>query len=217
MEKKFFYLPFLVLVILLFNLYFNNENNQEKSTVNKVANVTEHVESNYNEITDFASLDNVIKQFIQDKIRHHETNINEAEVNDNLISEYLIHQLINYENSNPTQVIRDYCILFQYCETHNSETIAWRLNNFFYKNPKSVIDVLSDIDNYLSENFKNQNSLEAIYSSACAFPPEVTEEVPDFDLKNENKKMRDNLLTIKNNENSRVVDYLINNIFNEQL
>lgn len=120
----------------------------------------------------------------------------------------LVRNILSFETEEPVRSARLMLLLYQYSGAEGSEGLTEILTERFYKNPSTIIDALTGIEGELISEFRNEQFLELLYNSSCAYPQSVTEAV-EVDFEIENKKMRKRLEEIKIEENKKIIDYLL--------
>ncbi len=80
------------------------------------------------------------------------------------------------------------------------------------KNRKEIIEVVSNLKSFVSVDQRNEGSLHSICWSFASHPNQMVDS-PNFDLKTENEKIRNDLTQMINDENKEVIEYVLSNFF----
>lgn len=198
-----------ILVLLLFCLQILQCKKKEPGSNDVEYNssdVQKYIKVNYGEIKSFNSLTKSINKLLHNKKKNIETDSNDTTDID--VTEVFIGLLTKYEKSNLNTVIRYYVLLFQYIDASNDEYLCEILGEHFYNNTNVVIDVLTDIEKYLMDEFNNQDFINYLYVHTCRLPSSITEKT-DYNSEKEKRKLIIRLKNMENKNNKKVIEYLL--------
>lgn len=205
----------IMIVVCIVELYACARKDNEPQDEEQI-DVDAYIKENYGPLNTFDSVEKAVNKLLEEiKVNTAEKDFNNLKTND-LVTEYFIDKIEEYEKSNLKGVVRLYCMLYQYIAVYNSENITELLRRYFYNNTETVVNVLSDLEGYLMPGFRNERFLHSVYLRVCNYPFIVTEPLPPFDYKTENKKMRDRLQQIRTEKNAKVIDYVLEHSFKEK-
>ncbi|HQG41422.1 MAG TPA: hypothetical protein PLR54_08775 [Spirochaetota bacterium] len=196
--KIIFLLSLLFLLISCRPSIEKNEDNEKITNENSL----KKYEYNRNDIRD---IERVIKVLITDKKKSYQTNQSELiNITDRIIKDLNKLQKKGY---NLKRIVRNYLLLYQYSEICTEETLNEICRDIFIKQPEVIIECLVEINNYLLEEFRNEEYLQNLYKSVCDFPNVFYDD--GINIGKEKTNMLRRLLSLKNDKNSKIIDFII--------
>ncbi|HOU97205.1 MAG TPA: hypothetical protein PLN06_11400 [Bacteroidales bacterium] len=173
----------------------------------EIKDIKQYVTQNYNNLESLPQIEKAINKLLLNKKQDAQNDYENTKVNGQ-VTEYIIQILKKMEQQNFKQSLKLYCLLYQYIETYNNEYLSDVMNNHFYSDTSSVINVLSNLDNDLMSEFRNEQFKMFLYSNICKLPRKITES-PSFNSDSEKKKMKEKLNSLKTLKNKDVVEKVI--------
>lgn len=186
-----------MLSILLFSCKPDIENNEDNNK-----NYLKKYEYNSNDIRD---IEKIIKILITDRKTSYQINQEELSI----ITDVIIKDLIKLQKKGCDfkRIVRNYLLLYQYSEVYTEEILNEICRDIFIKHPEVVIECLVEINSYLLEEFRNEEYLQDLYKSVCDFPNTFYED--SNNVEKEKKNMVRKLLSLKNDKNCKIIDFII--------
>jgi len=190
---------FMIIFIIILSCKPKSEPNETNNAENNF--FIKNLEYNRNDIEDIEK-----KIIILVKEKRHINKYNENFLNN--VTANIITDLnkLYIKKSDEKRLIKNYLILYQYIEVNNEEILNEACRNIFINKPKLVIDCLIGISEYLLEEFRNEEFLRELYKSVCDLPNKYYENGEDKKMK---KKILKKLMLLRNNDNYKIIDFVI--------
>jgi hypothetical protein len=190
---------FMIIFIIILSCKPQSEPNETNNAENNF--FIKNLEYNRNDIEDIEK-----KIIILVKEKRHINKYNENFLNN--VTANIITDLnkLYIKKSDEKRLIKNYLILYQYIEVNNEEILNEACRNIFINKPKLVIDCLIGISEYLLEEFRNEEFLRELYKSVCDLPNKYYENGEDKKMK---KKILKKLMLLRNNDNYKIIDFVI--------
>lgn len=200
-----YYKIILIIIIVLMFSNCNSKSENSKKSASSHNGVVLNLKYNSNNIDD---IERIISIIVKEKRYGNQAS---EELLSNVTSKIILDlNRLQKKGIDEKRVIKNYLVLYQYIEVYNQEMLDEICRNLFIKRPELVVECLIDVQNYLLEEFKNDEFLRSLYKSICDLPNKYYDTGQQKSMK---KIMLRKLLLIRNNKNANILDYVVKENF----